>query len=860
LQTYVQWFVGPDIKAKVKENVLKPLENGAEGKTEDNHEKKEDIEKSKKDSVAGEKYEKNDETKKESNIFVPSFDQYLLTEAGEDDSSKKEAEDKAKKDKNATDEKKPEEGQDASEAQGWYVEYKMTIPGQKEHSILDAMKKFAGDLLKNFGIKFTSLFGGGGDVHTVGDFVEGLEAIFGKMDANEFESAVNEEIKTRMKGTDAAAKVWDTPTILKHLKKEVSKHKQKIAAAKFALCVKVNKNDPSYKLFNEDAIANIVNKAISSSTVMRGLGKRAMGLGIKGKEVILVNNYDDNKKNDKSSKDLVDKAKGSVLDSIQTKNDKTLITESISISKKERRDLFKQILETCFDFDNAFLINESEQDHCKTNNSLLENIFDNLDESLLLEKENVYLTKCIEQIDRIGHKNIVDNVDEFSSEWKKIMNSMKTSKGEINLPQDLNSGDNAKIYKQYLKKKYLKGADSTPFVKNVISKIRLSKDLNDVKHIFTNYPSEEKRVQNDSSEVPEFYAAFKALEKLPDGPKDEEKDDKITITFRDIDDPSEISSPEEPTDDDKEKYKTVGEPLELVPGEDVKIPEIKNKGKKGEWEFMGFDPDPENMDESGYTYATYTKNGPDTIKVTFYDADPETGDKLKEPLGDPIEVKIGDKLNSSSEAQEAFEKYNEKLQKDKKDGYEFKGWNPDPGTVAKTDDIDVVAKYIEEGEKDTKYTVMFQYTPDPEKPKDTEIIQVNGKDEQKVAAGEKAERPDVENLKEFKDLKDKGYKFKDWGENEKNLDNVQDSIVADAKLQKIIMVNPKAPKDPEKPDKDLEPIGDPFEYDPSKPLEKELPEPPEKDGWKPTGEWNPDPKSIKDPKENINIVPKYEKD
>ena len=54
------------MKAKVTENVLKPLEDGAEGKVVDNHKKKDDIEKSKADKLAGQKY-------KESTIYVPSF-------------------------------------------------------------------------------------------------------------------------------------------------------------------------------------------------------------------------------------------------------------------------------------------------------------------------------------------------------------------------------------------------------------------------------------------------------------------------------------------------------------------------------------------------------------------------------------------------------------------------------------------------------------------------------------------------------------------------------------------------------------------------------------------------------------------
>ena len=69
---------------------------------------------------------------------------------------------------------------------------------------------------------------------------------------------------------------------------------------------------------------------------------------------------------------------------------------------------------------------------------------------------------------------------------------------------------------------------------------------------------------------------------------------------------------------------------------------------------MGFDPDPENMEETGDTYATYMKNGPDTVTITFYDADPETGEKLKEPLGEPIKIESGTAINAGDEAQKAF--------------------------------------------------------------------------------------------------------------------------------------------------------------------------------------------------------------
>lgn len=297
------------MKKGVEEKDLLPLEDGAEGKVDDNHEKKEDIEKSKKDSVAGEKYE--------STIFVPSFSQYLLTEESEAEGSEEDGEDKDKsKDKDKGKEAAEEEkGTSEASAQGWYVQYKLTIPGQKEHALADAMKSLGKDIIKAVGVKFTSLFGGDSETHTIGGLMDDLDSVFGKLDAKEFESQFNQEMQKKMKQTSASAAVWDTATILKYLKKEVGSSKSKITPAKYALCVRVDKNDKSYKLFNEDAIANLVNAAITGA--MRGVFKKAF-YGVKSKDVILVNNYSDNKKAKDSDKfETRGKAAGAVADSMK---------------------------------------------------------------------------------------------------------------------------------------------------------------------------------------------------------------------------------------------------------------------------------------------------------------------------------------------------------------------------------------------------------------------------------------------------------------------------------------------------------------------------------------------------------------
>jgi hypothetical protein len=410
---------------------------------------------------------------------------------------------------------------------------------------------------------------------------------------------------------------------------------------------------------------------------MRGIAKK-IRFGIKAKDVILVNNYSDDKEN---------RTKGEVADSKVIIHKKPLLVESQKYIKKEyKADLLSILKENCF-------LNDDNHNHygfIEINNKLLNEIFIDLDESLLLEGHSEEQLEVEKQIDRIGVENLTKNVDELRKNYLEHLKQVKTQNSKNEYVQKIEVNSKNWISKEFIGKLRDQEKATTDTIKKML------KDC-------------VSRVGKTDSKKFELQALVDAMKKLPDGPKkDEENNDeeKITITFRDVDDPSKLESPEEPTEKDKEQYKTLGEPLKLIPGEDVTIPEVENKGEDGEWEFMGFDPDPNDMDESGYTYATYTTDKPNTVKITFYDADPESGEKLKEPLGDPIEVEPGKAINDTDEGNDALIKYNKQLEDDKKDGYIFKGWNPDPSTKIK-EDTDVVAKYIEEDEADTEYTVMF---------------------------------------------------------------------------------------------------------------------------------------------------------
>lgn len=169
-----------------------------------------------------------------------------------------------------------------------------------------------------------------------------------------------------------------------------------------------------------------------------------------------------------------------------------------------------------------------------------------------------------------------------------------------------------------------------------IGELRKYDDIEGVKKLFKDcFYQQDGRHNNTRFEMK---ALEDTLKELPDGPKKDEPaedGDKIKIEFYDVADPGKLDDPEEPSDADKEKYEPLGDPAELTPGEDVPTPDVPEKDG---YEFMGFDPDPEDMDESGKTYATYEK--------TEEEADPE---EETEPEATPDEDDSNSGEESSSE-------------------------------------------------------------------------------------------------------------------------------------------------------------------------------------------------------------------
>ena len=107
MQAYIQWFAGPDIK--LNEDSLNAVPDS---------------------SVTDHKSDEKDNKKKSNeSIYVPSFLQYLLLEAGEEADEEASSSEKDKEpDDKEPDDKKPS-SEDDEKTKGWYITFKLDIKG-----------------------------------------------------------------------------------------------------------------------------------------------------------------------------------------------------------------------------------------------------------------------------------------------------------------------------------------------------------------------------------------------------------------------------------------------------------------------------------------------------------------------------------------------------------------------------------------------------------------------------------------------------------------------------------------------------------------------------------------------------------
>lgn len=893
IKTYVQWFSGPDVANNISLEKLLPLEGDNNGKTQDTSDKKEDNEKSRggdaeKSTISKEKYQ-------ESIDDLPSFSDWLILEAGEEDANINQASQGA----DGSQEKNEEAtaGTTSGEsAPGYYIIYKMEIEGQPEHPLKDAFEKTIGNFVKGIGISFEDWRSGATtSTHTIGGLVDEIDAVFGKIDPDELSTEYNKNLQKKFPKGDAKAEVWDTKTILQYLKKDLaSGDKQKIQEAQFAVCTRVDKRDKSYKLYNPQAIADILTSSI------KGLVKMFKNKITKD-QVIMVNNYSDNKKEDAEQKNYqdTDRAEGSVADSQSFRHSGSLLVEEM-LPVKTR---FEQLKKTLADQATKQLKDYSPETDIDLSDKIIDKLKSvGIDEAQLFDKlkgaKHSFLVKTVEK------KAPADKDERVNASMMSSLNSLQSLLFEAaNEDKDLKS----KVEKVFLdtiathskdwlgKNTDVKNAAVQGLEGYVAEKLKqekfhaiysfmkllyddcsmseaqdllceghceewtdLMKEVNEIgADAFNIRGKKDKKTKKRGPDAAEKLRA--AYEKhLVDAKKNKkyvnsDYTKKIDTSSKNWVNKMLISSlhadPENPLTTSKlvskfeEAFKgknrdTSDERPEIYALLQA-LKDVKKDLPKPASEEPKKDTEPGTKKDTGSEVKTDNTKDHDPEPVPpeieefeykFFDYDPENPDD-----DDPKELKTGKVQKGGNITPPPAPKHEK---------FEFIGWKPD-----EFDGVEKPMTYISQyaKAKPSIFPVVFydfDFDAGTAVAIDTQYIE-NGK------AATEPTTPDHEDI---------GWKFTGW---DTKFDKITGPLNVMAEYRNIVTIQPKVPKDPEKPTEGLEDLGDLIVLDPEKTVKEQLPELPEKDGYEPDG-WEPDPdkfdpSEVENPKDPVEFIGKYKK-
>lgn len=311
LKEYVNWFVGPDLAAKVKDDVVLPL--GEVGQS--TNPAKSDEDDSDEDETTGESVkfksfldmlnEANDEDGEDDGLEGASDDEKDSSigsaDDGVDDEDREddlENADDADQDKGLDASDKEEDKEES--APGYYIAYNLKVQGLKETALKDAMKKFAAEFFDTLTIKADGLFGGGQTL-SVKQVKDEFKKVFGSIDPNKLKSTIQTKLEQKFPDlkTSLQVDIRDKNTLLRDLKGKKgfdTDVKDAISAANYSVTIQAEESDKQKKFLNLRVVADLVTSSIS------GLFKKFKNQITKDKVFLIPNFIDDNlKKGDKQS-------------------------------------------------------------------------------------------------------------------------------------------------------------------------------------------------------------------------------------------------------------------------------------------------------------------------------------------------------------------------------------------------------------------------------------------------------------------------------------------------------------------------------------------------------------------------------
>ena len=290
LQSYVQWFAGPDLAQKVNDSTVKALdEPPGESKPANDKDNKEEMSDGEKTSLS------------ESKKFI-SFQKFLLLEdANEeipDEDANKNPENDGSKEEMSNGEKtiddnngKDTDGKDTNETvpNGYYIPYRLKVEGLPQTALKDAVKKFAATFFDDVTFTASGLLGGGGKSFTVKDVKDSLKSVFGSIDPDQLVSNIRSTIEKKMPSKDASldVEVRSKQTLIADLGNDIdAQQKKKIDNANYSLWISIEKDDSRKNVFNPRVMADIVTSSI------KGLYKKFKN-AVNKNDVIFIPDYID---------------------------------------------------------------------------------------------------------------------------------------------------------------------------------------------------------------------------------------------------------------------------------------------------------------------------------------------------------------------------------------------------------------------------------------------------------------------------------------------------------------------------------------------------------------------------------------
>lgn len=320
LQTYIQWFIGPDFAKEVNDKTVKSLSEAPD--VNDNSKKDKDkLDEHVKPFMKFSQFLREAKTAdSDSTDFGDPDDDESSVDFGDNEPEKAHPEDddaapdfekaerrhdpnkKPDKDKQNDDGKKKQndkqnDGNDTFSTElGYYVTYDLKVEGMKKPAKIDDSMKSMGksivNYFKNFfdNVTFTAsgLFGGV-QSFTVKDVKDKLRQTFGPIDPDELVRNVQDRLDKKFKGSTphATVSVQDKKTLISDLGTFINGTQQKqIEKADYSLFIKINQDDPKKPILNRGAVANIVQASIT------GLYKKFKNRLSKD-DVIFIPNYRD---------------------------------------------------------------------------------------------------------------------------------------------------------------------------------------------------------------------------------------------------------------------------------------------------------------------------------------------------------------------------------------------------------------------------------------------------------------------------------------------------------------------------------------------------------------------------------------